>query len=321
MVNVAYVFPGQGSQSLGMLSELAENNSLIIDVFAQVSECIGYDLWRLVQAGPESKLNQTEYTQVAVLAADVAIYRLLIKAGVSNPRLMSGHSLGEYAALVCANALSLADAAILVSQRGRIMQDNVPVGHGAMAAIVGLTDQEVLRLCLEASHGPYEVTPANFNAIGQVVIAGHVSAVQAAVDLAEERQARLAKILPVSVPCHCPLLLEAADIFTEYLAKTPFHPPAVEVISSIDLSSYQSPQQIRELLKQQLYCPVRWVDTIRLMKAKNIDIVLECGPGRVLTGLVKRIDNTILTLPSCTQDLLETAIFKLIDCGLQEEIA
>lgn len=214
---------------------------------------------------------------------------------VHTARWMAGHSLGEYAALVCASAISLPEAASLVAKRGELMQKTVPLGLGAMAAIVGLTDEQVTRLCVQACTANEFVTPANFNAIGQVVIAGHTQAIERALKLAEEQEARLAKIIPVSVPCHCPLLMEAADAFSEFLAAAPFNEPAVSVISNVDLSIYKTPDQIRLLLKEQLYKPVRWVETIQKLHAQGIETVIECGPAKVLNGLVKRIEKSIST--------------------------
>jgi len=293
MVNTAFVFPGQGSQSVGMLSDFILQYPIITDVFAEASAAVGYDIWQLTQNGPEEKLNQTEYTQVAMLTADVAIYRLLLQQGIAQPAIMAGHSLGEYAALVCANSLSLSDGVQLVARRGQAMQNAVPMGLGAMAAIVGLTDEQVLTICLEACEFHQQVTPANYNAIGQVVIAGHTPAVERALILAEEIGAQLAKIIPISVPCHCPLLAEAAERFATTLAVTEFKQPSINVISNVDLSVYGSPQHIRNKLKEQLYSPVRWVETVQLFKNSGIDLVVECGPGKVLNGLIKRIDRSI----------------------------
>ncbi|MFA5960256.1 MAG: ACP S-malonyltransferase [Tatlockia sp.] len=297
MNKLAFVFPGQGSQSVGMLSSLAEDHGSIKDDFARVSARLGYDLWHLVQEGPESKLNQTEYTQAAMLTADVALFNLLYQMGF-KPRaaFMAGHSLGEYAALVCANALSLEEAAILVTKRGQLMQHYVPLGQGAMAAIVGLTDEEVSSLCSQISTKDASVSPANFNAPGQVVIAGHLLAVEEAVRMAEAHNARLAKIIPVSVPCHCPLLMDAAEAFADALQEAPFKMPEVAVISNVDLSVYQSIDAMRKVLKQQLYSPVRWVETIQLMKNQGVESVIECGPGKVLNGLVKRIERSLSIL-------------------------
>ncbi len=293
MTNTAFVFPGQGSQSVGMLSDFSLQYPIITDIFAESSEAVGYDLWHLIQNGPEDKLNQTEHTQVAVLTSDVAVYKLLVQEGVPVPQIMAGHSLGEYAALVCAGSLTLADAARLVARRGQVMQNAVPMGLGAMAAIVGLADEQVNALCNEASTEEQKVTAANYNAIGQVVVAGHTTAVNRLIDLADEAGARLAKIIPVSVPCHCPLLSEAAELFAASLADVSFKAPSIDVVSNVDLSIYHSAQHIKERLKEQLYSPVRWVETIQLFKNLNVELIVECGPGKVLSGLVKRIDRSL----------------------------
>jgi len=307
-MTTAFIFPGQGSQSIGMLSELASNYSLVSELFSAVSERIGYDLWALIQEGPEALLNQTEHTQVAMLVSDVAVFRVIQQQRPVHAAMMAGHSLGEYAALVCAGALSLADAAILVGTRGRLMQETVPVGKGAMAAIVGLSDDDVDLLCKEISTPEQQVTPANYNAIGQVVIAGHTAAVQAAVSKANEMGARMAVIIPVSVPCHCSLLKEAAEQFSEHLQTTAFKIPMLPIVSNVDLSVYHSVDEMRSLLKEQLYRPVRWVETIRLMKNNGIERFVECGPGKVLSGLVKRIDKSLVVLNVNDQASLDLAL-------------
>lgn len=296
MINTAFVFPGQGSQSIGMLSDLELQFPIITRTFEEASEVLGYDLWHLIQWGPEEKLNQTEYTQAAMLVADIAVYRIVQDQCSSSPSLMAGHSLGEYAALVAANAITLVDAVQLVSIRGRVMQDAIPLGTGAMAAIVGLDDILVNTLCETASQSQELVTPANYNAIGQVVVAGHVLAVKRILTLAEEAGAMLARMIPVSVPCHCPLLEEAAKTFADHLASVEFKTPVIDVVSNVDLSIYQSAEHIREKLTEQLYSPVRWVETIQLFKSKGIEVIVECGPGKVLTGLVKRIDKRLKTM-------------------------
>ncbi|HAT6936462.1 TPA: ACP S-malonyltransferase [Legionella pneumophila] len=296
MVKTAFVFPGQGSQSIGMLSDFMPQYTVITDVFAEASDALGYDLWDLVQNGPETKLNQTEYTQAAMLTADVAIYRLLMQLGVPQPQVMAGHSLGEYAALVCANSLSLKDAAQLVARRGQVMQNAIPLGEGAMAAIVGLSDEQVRSLCEQASTANHLVTPANYNALGQIVVAGHRTAVDKLIQLAEDAGARLAMIIPVSVPCHCPLLKNVAELFAEDLAQIEFQVPSVDVISNVDLSIYHSTQHIRDKLKEQLYSPVRWVETVQLIQQRGIELVVECGPGKVLNGLIKRIERNLTTI-------------------------
>ena len=310
MINFALVFPGQGSQSIGMLAQLAEQNPSIKDTFKLVSDSLGYDLWQLTQMGPDSLLNQTENTQVAMLTADVAVFKLLQQAGIYKSQYMAGHSLGEYAALVCANAISLPDAAKLVAKRGQLMQDTVPLGQGGMAAIVGLTDEQVTNICSQVSSTSELVTPANFNAIGQVVIAGHTQAIERAVAFADEQGARMAKIIPVSVPCHCSLLSKAANDFEAYLAAANFKTPDTAVISNVDLSIYKTPAQIRQLLKEQLCKPVRWVETIQLMQTNGVQWVVECGPAKVLSGLVKRIDKSLSSLSVNDAPSLEQAISK-----------
>lgn len=291
--SIASVFPGQGSQHIGMLSDLSHQFPQVTALFDVVSDRLGYDLWRLTQEGPDSRLNQTEYTQAAMLTADVAIYRILEQVSDIRPLIMAGHSLGEYAALVCAGAIDLVDAAELVAKRGRLMQETVPLGLGAMAAIVGLPDDKVQSLCEQASEGAEQVAAANYNAVGQVVIAGHTLAVERAMALAEAIGARMAKVIPVSVPCHCSLLTAAAERFEDCLNAVSMNTPAIPVISNVDLSVYESADQIRRLLKAQLYRPVRWVETIQMMKQRGIQYVIECGPGRVLTGLLKRIDPSL----------------------------
>lgn len=311
MTKTAFVFPGQGSQSVGMLSDFLPQYTIVTEVFADASAAAGYNLWQLIQNGPQEKLNQTEHTQVAMLAADVAIYRVLKHLGMAAPTMMAGHSLGEYAALVCADSLSLSDAVNLVAKRGQIMQSSIPLGHGAMAAVVGLTDEQVNTLCQNASTASERVTPANYNAIGQVVVAGHTPAVERLIHLADAEGARMAKIIPVSVPCHCPLLNDAAELFAECLAQTDFKKPSVDVISNVDLSIYTSGQQIKDRLKEQLYSPVRWVETIQLFKKQGIEFVLECGPGKVLSGLIKRIDRTLNSISVYDTISLDQAIEQL----------
>lgn len=293
MLKSAFVFPGQGSQSVGMLSDFLPQHAIVTDVFAEASEAVGYDLWQLVQSGPQSQLNQTEHTQVVMLTADIAVFRVLQEQGIPMPLMMAGHSLGEYAALVASQSLTLAEAAPLVVQRAKAMQSTVPLGKGAMAAIIGLQDEQVQTLCEQASESDDQVTPANFNAIGQVVVAGHTQAVERLIALANAAGALMAKIIPVSVPCHCPLLEKAAAVYEEHLAAVNFKQPQFEVVSNVDLSIYQSPEQIKLKLKQQLYSPVRWVETIQLFKNRGIELIVECGPGKVLGGLTKRIDRSL----------------------------
>lgn len=308
MVKTALVFPGQGSQSIGMLADFELEYPILRETFEEASSIIGYDIWKLIQKDPESQLNFTEYTQVAMLTADVAVYKILQQFSQIKVDSMAGHSLGEYAALVCSGALDFADGIRLVSKRGQIMQNAVPLGKGAMAAIIGLSDEQIETLCLSASTEEEVVSAANFNSIGQTVVAGHTSAVQRLIQLAEDNGAALAKILPVSVPCHCSLLEEAAIEYAKSLDQVTFHEPAVKVISNVDAQYYQSPTDICEKLKKQLYLPVRWVESIQNIKAADINLVLECGPGKVLGGLIKRIDRSLKVISVFDTISLENAL-------------
>lgn len=307
---ISCVFPGQGSQKQGMLSDFSDN-TIVRDAFAEASDVLHYDLWDLIQNDPENKLNQTEYTQPAMLVSDVAIYRVFQKQyseKFSNPfAFMAGHSLGEYAALVCAESISLSDAAFLVKHRGRLMQEIIPEGAGSMAAIVGLTDEQVVDLCKKAANHQV-LEAANFNSVGQVVIAGDTEAVDRAVELALEEGAKLAKVIPVSVPCHCYLLYPVAEAATEYLEKTTIDSPKVPVIHNVHADLLKDPEEIRDILKKQLYQPVQWVATIRKMVEEKVTTVIECGPGSVLTGLNKRIDRSLQCLSIFDQASLEKVL-------------
>lgn len=312
MSTIAFVFPGQGSQSLGMLSELATEYPLVNALFNDVSESLNYDVWKLTQEGPIEALNQTAQTQVAMLTADVAVFRILEKQMPSrDAALLAGHSLGEYSALVCANALSLKDAAKLVQTRGQLMQETVPLGQGAMAAIVGLTNDEVARICEEVSTDSHKVCAANFNAIGQVVIAGNTPAVEQAITSANQAGARLAMMIPVSVPCHCDLLRPAAERFLESLNNTAFQKPTRPVLSSIDLKLYHDVDEMRTKLASQLYLPVKWVETIQTMQQQGVTHIFECGPGKVLTGLTKRIDKSLNSFSVNTPLTVHEAVLTL----------
>ncbi len=292
--SLALIFPGQGSQSLGMLSELSVEYPEVKEVFEEVSDALGEDIGALVAHGPIEKLNQTEYTQVAMLAADVAVFKALSsRVDLPENTYFSGHSLGEYAALVCAKALSLQDAARLVRKRGQLMQETVPLGKGAMAAIVGLDDEVVAALCQRVSKANCTVEPANYNAIGQVVVAGHAEAVSLAIDEANAVGARLAMLIPVSVPCHCQLLKPASLDFEAFVLATNFSKPSFPVISTVDLTEYQTPAAIQKNLIAQLYLPVRWVELIQMLHQKGVKNLIECGPGKVLSGLVKRIEKSL----------------------------
>ena len=304
---LAMVFPGQGSQSVGMLSDLAEACPQVSETFTQASEVLGYDLWTLVQDGPAEDLNQTDRTQPAMLAAGVAVWRCWRSRKGALPAVMAGHSLGEYTALVCAGALEFSDAIGLVAERGRCMQAAVPSGVGAMAAILGLDDAAVADVCARAADADI-VTPVNYNSPGQVVIAGHAAAVQRAVVLAKEAGARRAVQLPVSVPSHCALMEPAAEQFTTQLNATIISAPRVAVIQNVDASAHDQPEAIRENLARQLYSPVQWVQSVQAMSGQGISRIVEAGPGKVLAGLCKRIDKSIAAVAVYDPDTLDAAL-------------
>ena len=306
-MNKAFVFPGQGSQAVGMLAELAAAFDTVEATFAQASEVLGYDLWQLVQQGPAEQLNATHKTQPAMLAAGVAVWRVWQAAGGEMPVLMAGHSLGEYTALVCAGALEFADAVALVADRGRFMQQAVPEGEGAMAAILGLEDEQVAAICEQAAHG--EVLEAvNFNSPGQVVIAGQATAVARAVEAAKAAGAKRALVLPVSVPSHCALMKPAAERLAERLAGVNIAAPSITVLHNADVAAYSEPEQIRDALVRQLHSPVRWVETIRALAGEGVAAVIECGPGKVLAGLNKRIERKMPVFPVFDPASLDKAL-------------
>jgi [acyl-carrier-protein] S-malonyltransferase len=289
----AFVFPGQGSQSVGMLTALAGAEPLVQETFAAASAVLGYDLWQLCQQGPEDVLGSTERTQPAMLAAGVATWRVWRKHGGPMPAAMAGHSLGEYSALVCSGALDFQTAVALVQFRGQAMQAAVPVGQGAMAAILGLDDGDVEAACAEAakSGSPGEVVQAaNFNSPGQVVIAGGAAAVERAIELLKGKGAKRAIKLPVSVPSHSALMQPAAERLAEKLQGIPFATPGVRDVYTVDVRTHQGADGIRDALVQQLVKPVRWTETVRAMLAGGATALIECGPGKVLTGLNRRID-------------------------------
>ncbi len=304
-MSLAFVFPGQGSQSVGMLAELGEQ-SLVKETFAQASEVVGFDLWELVQKGPEAELNDTANTQPAMLAAGVAIWRLWQQRGGENPVVMAGHSLGEYTALVCAGAVDFEEAVALVRERGRFMQEAVPPGDGAMAAILGLGDEQVIAICERAAEGEV-VAAVNFNSPGQVVVAGAAGAVSRAVDLAKEEGAKRAIVLPVSVPSHCALMRDAARRLEERLKEVTIRSPEVPVVNNVDVMAERDPEAIRDALVRQLYSPVRWVETIRCLAERGVDSLVECGPGKVLAGLNRRIDRGMKVFPVYDEDSLKNA--------------
>jgi len=292
----AIVFPGQGSQSVGMLAELGSDWPQVTETFAQASDVLGYDLWKLVQEGPGLDLNQTDKTQPAMLAAGIACWRVWMAAGGVRPSYMAGHSLGEYTALVASEAIDFVAAIKLVEKRGQLMQAAVPQGQGAMAAILGLTDEQVIEVCIKAAQAEV-VQAVNFNAPGQVVIAGASAAVERAVDAAKQAGAKRALMLPVSVPSHCSLMSGAATELAKSLNELDIKMPAIKVIHNVDVAAHESADAIRDVLAKQLYSPVRWVETIQALSQSGVNSLLECGPGKVLAGLTKRIDREVTALP------------------------
>jgi [acyl-carrier-protein] S-malonyltransferase len=305
--SLAFVFPGQGSQSLGMLAELAELHPLVREAFREASEGAGVDLWALSQGGPEEMLNRTEYTQPALLAAGVAVWRLWQQRGGAQPSLLAGHSLGEYSALVAAGALSLKDGAHLVRLRGQLMQDAAPAGVGAMAAVLGAEDEAVVQACRDASGGEV-VVPANYNSPGQVVIGGHVAAVDRALALLAERGVRKAVKLAVSVPSHTPLMREAANRLSETMAGMRWHEPRIPVVQNVDAEVHEGVQSIRDALVRQLYLPVQWTGCVQALAAHGATRIAECGPGKVLAGLARRIDKSLDARALGTPGEFETAL-------------
>ena len=293
---LAFVFPGQGSQALAMLAELSEFHPQVRETFDEASDGAGADLWALSQAGPEELLNRTEYTQPALLAAGIAVWRVWQAQGGPLPALLAGHSLGEYTALVAAGALSLHDGAHLVRIRGQLMQDAAPPGTGAMAAVIGADDALVREVCQAAAHNQV-VVPANFNSPGQIVIGGDAAAVDRALALLAERGVRKAVKLPVSVPSHTPLMREAANRLSETMAGLQWQAPRLPVVQNIDASIREGVPAIRDALVRQLYLPVQWTDCVQALVAHGVTRIGECGPGKVLTGLIKRIDKAIDARP------------------------
>ncbi len=289
--DLAFVFPGQGSQAIGMLADFADNE-IVKDTFAQASTALGYDVWQLISAGPAEKLNSTNYTQPALLTASVALWRLLEAEGVSKPAYLAGHSLGEYSALVCAGVISLTDAVVLVEKRGEFMQSSVPEGVGAMAAVIGLADDKIIAACREAA-GKEVVSAVNFNSPGQVVIAGHKEAVERAGLLCKTAGAKRVLPLPVSVPSHCALMKDAAEILAEALEQVTFNLPVIPVINNVDVATERDESAIKTALVKQLYSPVRWTETVEWLANSNVEKLVEVGPGKVLQGLVKRINKSI----------------------------
>lgn len=292
---IAMVFPGQGSQAIGMLKELALTFPSVIETFREASEVLNYDLWKLIQEGPVEIINQTAHTQPALLTASVALWRVWCDHQNQQPSLLAGHSLGEYSALVCAQSINFTDAVKLVAERGRFMQEAVPEGQGAMAALVGLDNKQVEEICAQAAQGKI-LAPANYNALSQVVIAGESEAVNRAIHLAQQAGAKLAKRLPVSVPSHCALMQVAAERLSAFLQNISCVVPIIPIVNNVDVITQKNPGLIKDALIRQLYNPVRWVEIIQVMASQGIEIIIECGPGKVLAGLNKRILPAIPTL-------------------------
>ncbi len=285
--SLAFVFPGQGSQSLGMLADHGAQQSLVLDTFAEASDALGYDLWALTQGGPEEQLNQTDKTQPAILTASIALWRLWQAEGGIAPAFVAGHSLGEYSALVAAGSVGFAEAVKLVELRGRLMQQAVPAGQGGMAAILGLEDADVLAACAEAANGEV-VSAVNFNAPGQVVIAGAAAAVERAIEACKARGAKRAMPLPVSVPSHCALMRPAAEKFAEAVAALDWQMPGIALVQNVSAAVPANLETLKNDLLAQLYSPVRWVESMVSLADKGVTELVECGPGKVLSGLNKR---------------------------------
>lgn len=307
MSQLAIIFPGQGSQSLGMLRDISEQYSQIEATFNEASQVLGYDLWQLVQQGDVSDLNRTDITQPALLAASVAIWRVWQANDGVKPTFFAGHSLGEYSALVCSGAIDFKAAIKLVELRGQYMLEAVPQGTGSMAAIIGLTDDLIAQACEQGAQGQV-VAPVNFNSPGQVVIAGHKEAVERASVLCKESGAKRVLPLAVSVPSHCSLMIPAADKLALQLASLTINTPTIPVINNVDVVAATDPDAIRDALKRQLFSPVRWTETVQFFVNNNVETLVEIGPGKVLSGLTRRIDKTLTGM--ATNDLagLEKAL-------------
>lgn len=306
-MSFAAVFPGQGSQSVGMLADLVPQHPLIRQTYAEASEVLHYDLLELTQSGPSDRLNATECTQPALLTAGVALWRVWQAANGPVPTYMAGHSLGEYTALVCSGALDFKAAVGLVEFRGRAMQQAVPAGTGAMAAILGLEDEAVRLACAEAAQGQV-VQAVNFNSPGQVVIAGEKSAVERAIALCNAKGAKRAVLLPVSVPSHCALMKPAAEQLAVRLADIPLRAPQIPVVHNVDVAAHGEAEAIRRVLKEQLYSPVRWSETVQFLASRQVSKLVEFGPGRVLSGLTKRIKKSVEAYPVYDSQTLQAAL-------------
>ena len=303
--NLAFIFPGQGSQAVEMLSDFSDN-TIVQNTFKEASDALGYDLWQLISQGPAEKLNQTNFTQPALLTASVALWRVWQEESDLKPSILAGHSLGEYSALVCAGVISLSDGVKLVEKRGEYMQACVPAGVGAMAAVIGLDDQAIIDACAKAQADEV-VSAVNFNSPGQVVIAGHKDAVERAGELCKTAGAKRVLPLPVSVPSHCALMSDAATKLAADLEEITFNTPDINVVNNVDVAIEVTGEAIKSALVKQLYSPVRWSETISQLGDQGITQMIEVGPGKVLQGLVKRINKTISCVSFNTQDTLVKA--------------
>lgn len=304
---LAFVFPGQGSQKIGMLAELALQYSVVEETFAEASEVLGYDLWDLVQNGEQDAINMTERTQPLLLASSVAVWRIWQQQGGAVPAFMAGHSLGEWSALVCANVVAFKDAVLLVQQRGKFMQEAVPAGLGAMAAIIGLDDAAIVEACQQASEGEC-VAAVNFNSPGQVVIAGAVAAVERAMALCKAAGAKRALPLPVSAPFHTEMMRPAADRLATQVVDTQFNAPAIPVVHNVSAAAELDPAAIKALMIEQIYSPVLWTSCVNTLAEQGVTTLIECGPGKVLSGLAKRINSELSALPTDSADDLARAL-------------
>lgn len=306
----AMVFPGQGSQSVGMLADLAERFPCVEETFKEASDALGYDMWALVQNGPAEEIKKTEVTQPVMLVGGVAVWRAWQAEGGPKPSVLGGHSLGEYTALVCANSMDFTDAVKTVRLRGRYMQESVPLGTGAMAALLGLDDEAVVKICEEASAGEV-VAAANFNSPGQVVIGGHQAAVDRAIALAKEAGAKKAMPVAMSAPSHCALMLPAAERLAADLETITIREPEIDIVNNVAAAIEKDPAKIKQALIDQVSNPVLWVSVVRNIIAQDINKIIECGPGKVLTGLNKRIDKSVPTLPAFDCSTFDAALAAL----------
>jgi [acyl-carrier-protein] S-malonyltransferase len=309
MSKMAIVFPGQGSQTLGMLADIAQEHNIVTQTFEQASKVLGYDLWALVQNGPSEDLNRTDRTQPALLAASVALWRVWLDQNGHQPDFLAGHSLGEYSALVCAGAIDFEDAIKLVELRGQYMLEAVPEGVGSMAAIIGLDNDSIAKACNDGAQGQV-VSPVNFNSPGQVVIAGHKEAVDRASVLCKEAGAKRALPLAVSVPSHCSLMTSAAQKLAVQLENMEVKSPILRVVNNVDVAIEESPVAIKDALKRQLFSPVRWSETVQFFAANDVTLQIEVGPGKVLSGLAKRIEKSVVGIATTDLASLTSALEK-----------